>query len=189
MTIVLPIIVFIAVAVLLPVITGLLTEEVSAWIPTWAERIVLANVRHLPLSIQDEYRETWLGELDNIPGSMARLLFAITLVGATRKLNADYKPRRIILRRVEFDSDGQPIMSIRWSILMFVSFLMLAIGTVGNILDPEFKSHLLGFGAPEKDPKVSVMALIMLFSQWRKAVRDFRYRLAQRRRQANRNLR
>jgi hypothetical protein len=79
---------------LLGLAVALAVAEFHAWAPILAKRALRLAVRVLPLGEREERSEQWSSDLEQIPGNVSKLLFAVDLIrGAVcfRFLAGDYK--------------------------------------------------------------------------------------------------
>jgi hypothetical protein len=59
------------------VVLGLLTNELFGWIGWLAERLLRRAARYLPSAFHQRYLDEWLGDLDTVPGKLAKLGWAL----------------------------------------------------------------------------------------------------------------
>jgi hypothetical protein len=84
------------------VVTRLLVDELASWGPRWAENGVNSAAAALPGELPARYREEWLGDLADIPGTWSRLVYVCWLrLWAVRRLRAIHgcPKQRVFLRR------------------------------------------------------------------------------------------
>jgi hypothetical protein len=65
----------------------ILADEIKAWCPAIAHRIVNRAAQRLALDIRERYEEEWTSNLAQIPGSVSQVLFAIDLYRAAFAIN------------------------------------------------------------------------------------------------------
>jgi hypothetical protein len=82
---------FIVLAIFVPLVVGLLTNEFSDWLPIWAEKIVVRTARGLPAYIQERYKQDWLADLDDYPTGFSKLIFAFGLRFGVRLLREEHE--------------------------------------------------------------------------------------------------
>jgi hypothetical protein len=70
---------FIVLAIFVPLVVGLLTNELSDLLPVWAEKIVVRTARELPEYVQNRYIQDWLADLEDHPTGFSKLKFAFSL--------------------------------------------------------------------------------------------------------------
>ncbi len=64
-----------------------LGEELRAWLPWVVERSIALAVKRLPVDQQDRYTEEWHSHLEEIPGEIGKLLFALGLFPAGLRMS------------------------------------------------------------------------------------------------------
>jgi hypothetical protein len=82
---------FVMLAILIPLVVGLLTNEFSDWLPVWSEKIVVQTARALPERIRQRYEQDWLGDLDDHPTGFSKLRFAFGLIAGVSLVKAEYQ--------------------------------------------------------------------------------------------------
>jgi hypothetical protein len=65
---------------------GILVAEIYAWLPWFAERIVVAAALRLEEPARQRYLDDWRGELDARPGGVAKMIFAVEVFVTTDML-------------------------------------------------------------------------------------------------------
>lgn len=58
----------------------MLVSEFTDWLPWFAARLIGAAARTQPYAVRSRYAEEWLAELDDVPGKLAKLAFAIRIL-------------------------------------------------------------------------------------------------------------
>ena len=72
------------------VILPLVVNELWAWLPRIAERLVVKHASRLPLELSSRYAEEWTSELQQVPGGLAKLLFAADLCRAVPRIQQEF---------------------------------------------------------------------------------------------------
>lgn len=103
-------------ALLGTILIGLVTDEVLCWIPRLSRRLIEASCRRLKNELGDRYREEWLAHLDDIPGRLGKLFFAVDTFRASYRIGLAH---------------GQPAPKIVRAFATFVTFALLGILRVG----------------------------------------------------------
>lgn len=78
------ILIFLVTAVIVP----MLVSEFTDWLPWFAARLIGATVRTLPYAVRSRYAEEWLAELDDVPGKLSKLAFAIRVLARAPSMAA-----------------------------------------------------------------------------------------------------
>jgi lipopolysaccharide/colanic/teichoic acid biosynthesis glycosyltransferase len=65
-------------------------NELSAWLPRIADSIVARHASRLPQELSSRYAEEWTSELQQVPGGLAKLLFAIDLCRAVPRIQHEF---------------------------------------------------------------------------------------------------
>jgi len=77
-------------SILVSIIIAILTEETLGWMPHLAKWLVRQNAKHLPSHLTERCEEEWLAHLEQIPGRVSKLLFAIDTYRASYKISHEY---------------------------------------------------------------------------------------------------
>jgi hypothetical protein len=65
------------VAILVPVATKLITDDVKAWLPWITNRLIERAVRSLPEGERQRYAEEWQSHVNEIPGDLSQIVVAL----------------------------------------------------------------------------------------------------------------
>ena len=71
--------VFILVMIVAPAVSRQLSDEAKAWMPWLVRWLTQRAVRKLPADERERYAEEWPGRVDEIPGDVGKLVFALGL--------------------------------------------------------------------------------------------------------------
>ena len=74
--------------IIVPLGVGLLTNELTDWLPKWAEKIVCWTARKLPDHVWEKYEQIWLADLEDCPTGFSKLWFAFCLNFGIQELTA-----------------------------------------------------------------------------------------------------
>jgi hypothetical protein len=66
---------------LLPILVSLLADELGAWSPSLADRLVHRAIRSLPALQRYWYKQHWDFECERVPGKVTKLVLAVKLAG------------------------------------------------------------------------------------------------------------
>ena len=69
------------------ILVQLLVEECKAWLPWVTERVIRLTVKRLPENQRERYGEEWRSCLNEIPGEIGKLLFALDFMRAGWKMS------------------------------------------------------------------------------------------------------
>jgi len=75
-------------------------DEIKAWCPAIAERILHAAAQRLAPDQRGRYNEEWASDLANVPGAVSKLIFALDLHRAAFGINRELRRSRS-LRKIE----------------------------------------------------------------------------------------
>ena len=81
----------IALVILVPLVVGLLTNELTDWLPLLAEKMVRGTVRKLPKCLQERHEPDWLAELEVHPTGFTKVWFAFGLRFGVGKLIQEHE--------------------------------------------------------------------------------------------------
>jgi hypothetical protein len=70
---------FILILILAPAVSRQLSDETKAWAPWLIRCLVQRAVRKLPADDRERFVEEWPARVDEIPGDIGKLLFAMWL--------------------------------------------------------------------------------------------------------------
>ncbi|WP_059411705.1 sugar transferase [Cupriavidus basilensis] len=73
-------------------LVGLAFAELKDWLPWLARKVVLHAARRLSPEMHERMEEEWLAELEQIPGKLSPLFFALMLCRAAEKMRQDATP-------------------------------------------------------------------------------------------------
>ncbi|AZG17197.1 sugar transferase [Cupriavidus pauculus] len=73
-------------------LVGLAFAELKDWLPWLARKVVSHAGRRLSPEMRERMEEEWLAELEQIPGKLSPLLFAVMLCRAAKKMRQDALP-------------------------------------------------------------------------------------------------
>jgi Bacterial sugar transferase len=68
------------------ILTRLVTDEVNAWLPALAQRLVRYNAAKLPPDLEPRLLEEWQADLAQIPGNVSKFLFAFDLARGRQRI-------------------------------------------------------------------------------------------------------
>lgn len=72
------------------VVVPLVVNEMWAWLPRIAESMVVRHSSRLPEDLSSRYAEEWTTELQQVPGGLTKLLFAVSLYRAIPLIQHDF---------------------------------------------------------------------------------------------------
>jgi hypothetical protein len=72
----------------------IVADEIKAWCPAIAERIMRAAAQRLAPDQRERYNEEWASDLANVPGAVSRLIFALDLHRAAFGINRSLRKSR-----------------------------------------------------------------------------------------------
>lgn len=72
------------------VVLPLAVNELWAWLQRIAECLVLRHASRLPQELSSRYAEEWTSELQQVPGGLAKLLFAADLCRAVPRIHHEF---------------------------------------------------------------------------------------------------
>lgn len=103
--------------VVIPLVVGLVVNEMFAWLPYIGKGVTCATVRLLPVDVRSVYREEWLAEIDACgPRGLYALMWSLSLViGAIqlrRELGAAARTAR-----ANADESGTPVIELRSTVV------------------------------------------------------------------------
>ena len=106
----------------------LLATEMYRYLPTWAKTIVRKQAARLPARLRERLNEEWLRHVEDIPGNIAKFVFAISqmrAVPALRYLDRTQLPYRpwsdLAIRVLDI------VVSLAALILIFPTFLLVSV--------------------------------------------------------------
>ena len=98
-------------SVLCPIICNIIASELYDRAPSIADWIINHEANHLPIDVQDRYREEWMAHFDECPGKLSKLIQAMWIGLAACRLSAEFL-RQINNYKDEQGSDnGDPTPS------------------------------------------------------------------------------
>lgn len=72
------------------IVIGILIVEAYAWMPKISGWLIEREVRRLRREDQNRCREEWRAGLDALPNSVAKLIHALSYLGAAHRINGDF---------------------------------------------------------------------------------------------------
>lgn len=78
------------VGVIAGVVAAILSDDILAWSPRLAERLVRFAAKRTPRHLQERCQQEWLADLSEIPGRFSKLLWAVGTIGAAININRAY---------------------------------------------------------------------------------------------------
>jgi hypothetical protein len=87
---------FILVMVVAPAVSRQLSDEAKAWVPWLIRRLVQHAVRKLPVDERERFAEEWPAVVNEIPGDVGKLIFAMRLLVGSRKLRSGRNARKLV---------------------------------------------------------------------------------------------
>ena len=76
--------------IIIGLITAFIAQELFGWIDHLAKWLVRRNAKCVPSHLRARCEEEWLSNLNDIPGRVTKLLFAIDTFRASNKISHDY---------------------------------------------------------------------------------------------------
>lgn len=77
------------VGVISGVVAAILSDDILAWSPRLAERLVRFAAKKTPPHLRERCQQEWLADLSEIPGRFSKLLWAVGTIGAAININRD----------------------------------------------------------------------------------------------------
>jgi len=77
----------IIVGVIAGVVAAIISDDILAWSPRLAERLVRFAAKKTPRDLQERCQQEWLADLSEIPGRFSKLLWALGAIVATININ------------------------------------------------------------------------------------------------------
>lgn len=77
----------------LAVLVKLAADEFKAWTPSIVCRLISLAVRLLPEGERARWQEEWHSHIADIPGEVSKVICALSLLVAARKMSASYSAR------------------------------------------------------------------------------------------------
>jgi hypothetical protein len=78
-------------------------DEFKAWVP-WIVKLFLQRaIERLPENQRERYEEEWRSHLDQVPGEIGKLIVAIGLLSAARKMSPLLTPRRGVNEAIKIE--------------------------------------------------------------------------------------
>lgn len=68
-------------------LSGLLKDEVKAWIPWMIQRIIRSAVARLPQDHRERFQEEWQSHVNEVPGDIGKLTVALGFLSAAHKIS------------------------------------------------------------------------------------------------------
>ena len=82
--------------VITSVISKLLADELNAWIPWIARYITSFSARRLPKKLRERFGEEWASHLNEVPGSLGKILTAISFLVAVPRMGLAIKREEFV---------------------------------------------------------------------------------------------
>ena len=138
------------VTILIGLLVAIFTDEVLGWMKYLSHWLVSRNARRVPLHLQDRCKEEWLAHINEIPGRVCKLLFAVDSYRAAYKISHYYLHPNVshwvpIVRRV-FDISFATIALVLNAPIMLITALLIKLSSKGPVF---FAQETIG-----KDGKV-----------------------------------
>jgi hypothetical protein len=76
------------ISVLASALSRQLVDEFKAWLPWITQFFIEHAIARLPASYSQRYREEWQSHVNEIPGEVGKLIAAISLLWAARRISA-----------------------------------------------------------------------------------------------------
>lgn len=76
--------------IVMAVLVALIADEFVCWAPLLCKWLIRRSSRVLPPSLSERCYEEWLSHLDEIPGRLSKLLFALDTFRASRRVGHDW---------------------------------------------------------------------------------------------------
>jgi hypothetical protein len=77
------------IVIFLGALGSIAAAEIWAWIPTACHSLVEFSVKQLPEHLRERMHEEWLGTLNEYPGNVSKLVFALDLVRVGPAVKSD----------------------------------------------------------------------------------------------------
>jgi hypothetical protein len=130
-------------AIIIGALGSLLAAELYLWLPDLADRLLRYNTAKLPPDLSIRLQEEWQTDLNNIPGHIAKFLFAPDL----------FRARWIIIREFTFSSNSfsnqqreEQLQETRTE----ENLLPLSVGWISTMNDPNYAA-IQGHWQRQKD--------------------------------------
>ena len=110
----------IAASIIGAAISQLLAEEFKAWVPTIADHMIRFAVSRVPPQLRKRLNEEWHSHIDEIPGTITKLVVAFGFVFASRSI----RPLPVAVRRAKAGATGLSFLqdSLRIAIAPVIKF-------------------------------------------------------------------
>lgn len=76
--------------IIIGLVTAFIAQELFGWIDYLAKWLVRRNAKCVPFHLRARCEEEWLANLNDIPGRVTKLLFAVDTFRASNKITHDY---------------------------------------------------------------------------------------------------
>lgn len=135
------------ISVAVAVFGTLVSNEIRAWLPWFAVRLKNRAVGRLPHAHRSRYDEEWAAGLEEIPGDLSKLFYALSLSRGASKislLDPEKKPRsnrKLSLLRRQLDIAAAVTLLVVCLPLLLCVAVLLRLGSSGPIL---FKQRRVG---------------------------------------------
>ena len=150
-------------SILAAVLSRIVVEEVGAWSPSIVRSLIKLAVARLPENQRARFEEEWQSHVDEVPGTVGKLLAAAGFSLAARKMAPTAQRSRIVedwLQKVARLEDS------RSKIIMVISTIRDANG-LGPDLRIELKPHmdrLSSLGSERKELQDQLAAVVSAYS-------------------------
>ncbi len=138
------------VTILIGLLVAIVADEVLGWMTYLSHWLIFRNARRAPLHLQDRCKEEWLAHINEIPGRVGKLLFAVDSYRAAYNISHYYFHPNVshwvpIVMRV-FDLSFATIALVLYAPIMFITALLIKLSSKGPVF---FAQEIIG-----KDGKV-----------------------------------
>lgn len=141
-------------SVLAAALSSLCVDEFKAWLP-WAINFFIERaVASLPEDSRERYGEEWRSHVSEIPGAIGKLIAAVSLLWAARRMSPCLSGRR--------DIDTSRKEQRAWSVVMKVCTLALA-SLVAYIIVVPRTSQVRHVSAIISSPRVAMSVSVRVF--------------------------
>ena len=118
------------------ILVKVVADEFKAWNPKLTGYLVKRAVRRLPLLERERYEEEWTANLDDVPGDLSKMLYAMSLQRAAFRIQIIAQParRRVhqVIRRT-FEISFAAIMLLLLGPVLALIALLVRISSSGPV--------------------------------------------------------
>jgi hypothetical protein len=86
---------FVLVLILAPAVSRQVSDEAKAWLPWLVQRLTKRAITKLPVEEQERFAEEWPALVNEIPGDVGKMIFAIRLLAGAHARTVAASARRI----------------------------------------------------------------------------------------------